>query len=182
MRQNYVYNLIGIIILLAVVIWWDLPATSVSLGDFKRSGTVPLGLDLRGGLQVLLEVDLPADQPVSDAAMTDIKNILINRSNALGVSEIEIQQAGPRRFVGRFPGLTKTSDVLSVLKQTGQLSFVMLGKNPGVNEGDIIQVDTTGALTPAAASPTGEPSSTATLVPTATLTPTTEATSSVIAS
>ena len=45
MRQNYLYNMIGIIILLAVVIWWDFPTTSINTGSFKRSGTVPSGLD-----------------------------------------------------------------------------------------------------------------------------------------
>jgi preprotein translocase subunit SecD len=170
MRQNYLYNMIGIIILLAVVIWWDLPTTSVNLGDFKRSGTVPFGLDLTGGLQVLLEV--PAEYPITDAAMADVKNILTRRSNALGVSEIEIQQAGPRRFVGRFPGLTKTSDVFAVLKETGQLTFVMMGKDSGVNEGQTIQVDATGAMTPPDATiPTDQPVPTATLAPTATATP-----------
>ena len=51
MRQNYLYNMIGIIILLAVVIWWDLPTTSVNISGFTRSGTVPLGLDLRAASQ-----------------------------------------------------------------------------------------------------------------------------------
>ena len=93
------------------------------------------------------------------------------RSNALGVSEIEIQQAGPRRFVGRFPGLTKTSDVFAVLKETGQLTFVMMGKDPAVSEGDTIQVDASDALTPPSATPTDQPAPTATLAPTATATP-----------
>ena len=120
-------------------------------------------------MQVLLEV--PAEYPITDAQMADVKNILTKRSNALGVSEIEIQQAGPRRFVGRFPGLTKTSDVFAVLKETGQLTFVMMGKNPGVSEGDTIQVDASEAMTPPSATPTDQPVPTATLAPTATATP-----------
>ena len=57
----------------------------------------------------------------------DAKQILENRSNGLGVSEVVFQIAGDRRIVGEFPGLTNTDEVIAVLKETGELEFVDMG-------------------------------------------------------
>ena len=62
------------------------------------------------------------------------------RSNGLGVSEVVFQIAGTRRIVGEFPGLTKTDEVIAVLKETGQLEFVDFGSNY-LPEGTVIQTD-----------------------------------------
>ncbi len=121
-------TIVVLLLLIAVAIWIDLPNNpGIKLGNFSRSLDVVLGLDLQGGLQVLLEADVPADVTVDPQSMEDTKIILENRSNGLGVSEVTFQVAGGRRIVGEFPGLTNTEEVLAVLKETGQLEFVDLG-------------------------------------------------------
>ena len=130
-----------ILLLVVVAVWIDLPSNpGIHIGSFNRSLDTQLGLDLRGGLQVLLEVDLPAETAVEAQALDDAKQILENRSNGLGVSEVVFQVAGNRRIVGEFPGLTKIDEVLNVLKQTGQLEFVDMGDNP-LPEGTIVTTD-----------------------------------------
>src|SRR5688572_27839197 len=57
-----------------------------------------LGLDLRGGLQVLLEADLPADAQIDSESMQIARDIVQQRTDALGVSETVIQVAGDRRI------------------------------------------------------------------------------------
>ena len=74
-----------------------------------------------------MEVDKPADYVVDPQALKDAKQIIENRSNGLGVSEVVFQIAGNRRIVGEFPGLTNTSEVIAVLKQTGELEFLDMG-------------------------------------------------------
>ena len=121
-------TIVVLLLLIAVAIWIDLPNNpGIKLGNFSRSLDVVLGLDLQGGLQVLLEADVPPDVTVDPQSMEDTKIILENRSNGLGVSEVTFQVAGGRRIVGEFPGLTNTEEVLAVLKETGQLEFVDLG-------------------------------------------------------
>lgn len=157
-RRNYII-LAATILLVAIAVWIDLPGNpGIKIGSFQRSLETQLGLDLRGGLQVLLEADLPAETPVDAQSLQDAKQIIESRSNGLGVSEVVFQVAGNRRIVGEFPGLTNVDEVLDVLKQTGQLEFVDMGSNP-VPEGTIIKTDfgqTAEPATPAATDDTGE--------------------------
>jgi preprotein translocase subunit SecD len=85
---------------------------------------------LRGGLQALLEADVPADTAISAEELNNAKNILQNRANALGVSEITMQTAGDRRIVAEFPGVTNPEEVVATLKQTALLEFVDMGSTP----------------------------------------------------
>ena len=140
MKQRYVI-LIVILLLLGAIIWIDLPNNGgIHIGDFNRSLETVLGLDLRGGMQVLLEADVAENVEIDSQTLDDARLILENRSNGLGVSEVIFQVAGNRRIVGEFPGITNTDEVISVLKETGQLEFVDMGSTePTV--GTIIQTD-----------------------------------------
>jgi len=101
---------------------------------------VKLGLDLRGGLQALLEADVPADTAISSEELQNAKNIMENRVNGLGVSEITMQTAGDRRIVAEFPGVSNPEEVVAMLKQTALLEFVDMGTTP-VPEGTVITTD-----------------------------------------
>ena len=88
MRRQYTTLLI-IIILFGLVIWMNLPSNpGISIGTFYRSMQTVLGLDLRGGVQVLLEADLPTTTLVDAQSMEDARQILENRTNALAFRKI----------------------------------------------------------------------------------------------
>ena len=127
MNRRYI-NLILILVLLAAVIWIDLPSTTKIPFTDKSIATV-LGLDLRGGMQVILKADIPEGTDVPSDALQIARQILENRSNGLGVSEVVFQVAGSDRIVGEFPGATNAEDVIQSIKQTGVLEFVDLGDN-----------------------------------------------------
>jgi preprotein translocase subunit SecD len=152
--------LVLIVLLVAFSLWVDLSKKITvfnPFGDkalFERIVDTKLGLDLRGGLQALLEADVPADTPVTSEDLGNAKNILQNRANALGVSEVVMQTAGDRRIVAEFPGVTNPEEVVAALKQTALLEFVDMGKTP-VPEGTTIQTDFGVANAPATSS-TGE--------------------------
>jgi preprotein translocase subunit SecD len=153
--------LIVILLLIAFSLWIDLSKNLVVYNPFsdtpliERDVNTKLGLDLRGGLQALLEADVPADTVVTNEELTNAKNILQNRANALGVSEIVMQTAGDRRIVAEFPGVTNPEEVVATLKQTALLEFVDMGTTP-VPAGTTIQTDF-GVESPAATTATGEP-------------------------
>ncbi|MFN8388158.1 MAG: protein translocase subunit SecD [Anaerolineales bacterium] len=138
--------LILIILLLAGSLWVDLnneisvinPFNDTVL--FSRNTETKLGLDLRGGLQTLLEADVPAEREIKTEDMEAARNILENRANALGVSEVVMQTAGDRRIVAEFPGVTNPEEVIASLKQTALLEFVDMGTTP-VAEGSTIETD-----------------------------------------
>ncbi|MBP6179818.1 MAG: protein translocase subunit SecD [Anaerolineales bacterium] len=153
--------LVLIVLLLAFSLWVDLSDSLSVINPFNDTAIVDrnvetkLGLDLRGGLQALLEADVPADSEVPAEDLINAKNILQNRANALGVSEVVMQTAGDRRIVAEFPGVTNPEEVVAALKQTALLEFVDMGTAP-VPEGTLIQTDF-GLENAPATTDTGEP-------------------------
>jgi preprotein translocase subunit SecD len=89
-----------------------------------------LGLDLVGGVQALLEADLPAEQAIEPQAMQTARSIVENRVNGLGVTEAVVQQAGDRRIVVEIPGEQDPEEALATLKQTGLVEFVDFSSRP----------------------------------------------------
>jgi len=192
MFRNQYTRLFIILLISALAIWIDasntLKVTNPINGELvmQRSVNPRLGLDLQGGLQVLLEADLPANAAIDAEAISVARTIIENRTNALGVSENVIQVAGDRRIVGDFPGLEDSEAVLAILQRTGLLEFVDMGTSP-VEAGTIIQTDygqssttPSGSSTPESTTPTitptqAAPTPAATGTPEATATPATEA-------
>jgi len=180
MIRNLTNRIIAIAIILVLALWIDLSDRITFLNPFtnstafERDVTPRLGLDLQGGLQVLLEADLPADAQITADNMEVARSIVEQRTNALGVSENVIQVAGDRRIVGEFPGLEDSSTVLDTIQQTGLLEFVDTG-DYSPPPGTILKTDfSTGSASSPEATATAEP--TATAAPDATTpTPTAEA-------
>ncbi|MEW6031159.1 MAG: protein translocase subunit SecD [Chloroflexota bacterium] len=144
--RNLNTRLIVIAIVIALAAWIDFSQELIVYNPFddtvlfRRDVSPRLGLDLRGGLQVLLEADLPAETEITSDQMETARLILENRTNALGVSESVMQVAGLRRIVGEFPGVTNPDDVMATLGQTGLLEFVDFGYEP-MPEGTRVQTD-----------------------------------------
>lgn len=160
---------LAIIGLLAVfALWVDFSETQIALdflGIHREIRTV-LGLDLQGGIQILLEADVPPNQPVDRGNLEDTRRIIENRVNALGVSEPVVQIAGTRRIVVELPGVTNLEQAVNTIKQTGLLEFVDAGATP-IPEGTTIRT-TLDISTTETVPPTGTP----TLTPAPTLTET----------
>lgn len=181
--------LIPILLLIAVSIWVALPNNpGIHIGSVNRDLPVRLGLDLVGGVQALLEADLPAGTTVDPEAMQTARTIVENRVNGLGVTESVVQLAGDRRIVVELPGETDPQKALGALKQTGLLEFVEL---TGLTDEEIytmensqaiVQTDfgSSGVVTPTTTlplTPTAQVTTTAPLTPTTALTTTAPLTS-----
>ncbi|MEI7846332.1 MAG: protein translocase subunit SecD [Chloroflexota bacterium] len=152
-RRPYT-TLIVVLALVAFSLWINLSKT-ISISNpfnsqafFSRNVETRLGLDLRGGLQALLEV--PEGVTVTSQDLETTKTILESRVNALGVSEVTMQVAPPRRIVAEFPGINNPEEVVASVKQTGMLEFVDFGDSP-LADGTVIKTDqgNTGSATPA---------------------------------
>ncbi len=145
----------------AWVVWPNNPGIHLRLGKFTydRPLDFHLGLDLRGGVQALLEADMPCDQ-VDPEAMRTARIIVEKRVNALGVSEAVVQLAENCRIVVEIPGETDPERALSTIRKTGVLEFVALGKEY-LPPGTVVQTDLGGGPAPEA-TPTPEATAQAT--------------------
>lgn len=118
-------RLVVILFLIFVGLWVVWPANpGIHLGSFDRPIEVVRGLDLQGGLRVLLEADLPEQTAVTAEQMQAARDIVENRVNALGVSEPIVQVAGARRLVVELPGIEDTAQAVSTIRETALLEFV----------------------------------------------------------
>jgi preprotein translocase subunit SecD len=81
-----------------------LPASQ--LGDLRRKA-IHLGLDLQGGMHLLLEVDTSKlSTAEAKDAVDRAMEVLRNRIDQFGVAEPLIQREGNERIVVQLPGLT----------------------------------------------------------------------------
>jgi len=163
--------LLVILIVLALDLWINWPGTSfLQIGTWSRDVRIRQGLDLQGGLQVLLEADVPDNVVVTTSDMQTVRTVIENRVNGLGVTEPIVQVSGTRRILVELPGFEKTEDAIALIKETGLLEFVNAGSTR-LLEGAQVMTDARAGL--AQAEPT--PSATAA---TEGLTPTTAPTPS----
>jgi SecD/SecF fusion protein len=95
-----------------------------------------LGLDLRGGTQIVLETQDSAET-VADAESTDrALEVLRRRVDALGVAEPSLARSGEQRIIVELPDLLEPEQAVEVIGRTAQLTFhPVLGiAEPGAEE------------------------------------------------
>ena len=91
-----------------------------------------LGLDLQGGVMVLLEAPEGTSQEDMDGAMMVIEN----RINGLGVSEPEVRQAGTNRISVEIAGLDDPEEAVRLIGTTAKLMFVRMDTGEVVLDGN----------------------------------------------
>ncbi len=105
---------------------WRLFWSVVSIGAavyFVLNNPVSLGLDLRGGTQIILEAqDTPEITVDSDVTARTLE-VLRRRVDAIGVAEPTLQISGDRRIIIELPGLDDPDQALEVIGRTAQLTF-----------------------------------------------------------
>lgn len=91
-----------------------------------RGKIIHLGLDLQGGMHVILEADL-SQVPPEEAkdALDRVVEILRNRVDQFGVSEPVIQKQGEDRILVDLAGVLSEQDVRDLIGKTARLEFRM---------------------------------------------------------
>ena len=82
-----------------------------------------LGIDLRGGTQIVLEARDSATAKATSETTDDAMEVLRQRVDALGVSEPTLVRSGETRIIVELPGLQDPKEAAEVLGRTAQLSF-----------------------------------------------------------
>jgi len=98
--------------------------------ELQRDIALRLGLDLQGGLQVLLAADVPEGQELDAASMETARRIVENRVNSLGLTEPVVQAQGERRVIVELPGIENPEQAVETIKGTALLEFVDAGPVP----------------------------------------------------
>lgn len=112
MRGNRLAALIAIIVVVAGV--W------VYFTRFNPvTNYIPEGLDLKGGLMVVLQ----AKGPVTSQQMVQAEAIMARRANIFGVSEPAISLQGNNEIIVELPGIKDPEAAIKTIGETAQLLF-----------------------------------------------------------
>ena len=84
------------------------------------------GLDIQGGLSVVLQADSTDGSTITEEAMEISQSIIESRVNALGASEATVQRQGTNQILVQIPGLSDTQEALDAIGRTGNLEFARL--------------------------------------------------------
>ena len=166
------FLLLGVLLLSLLFVWrpWEHKQNLWTLNSTDYQ-FVTLGLDLKGGLRMALS-------PVSGAAtreqLDQVKTVIENRINSLGVTEPTVTVAGNRRVVVEIPGATQAQQdrARAIIQQQAKLEFRIVtqgakpaaavqAKNPdsgGYSLTDLGPVQATGELIANAAAGTDQSS------------------------
>ena len=108
-------------------------ALAIAAGAVLASFPLQLGLDLRGGSQLTLQV-LPAGaiKQVKSEQLEAVKDVLDRRINGLGVAESTLQSVGDDQLVLQLPGEQDPSRAAKVLGTTALLEF--RAQKPGTEQ------------------------------------------------
>jgi SecD/SecF fusion protein len=103
---------------------------------------IRLGLDLRGGTQIVLEARATESQQVDADTVIRTLEVLRRRVDQLGVAEPSLQRSGEDRIIVELPGLTDPEEALEVIGRTAQLTFHQVlgvagpkGRSAGTGDG-----------------------------------------------
>ncbi|HXZ29687.1 MAG TPA: hypothetical protein VEG43_00830, partial [Dehalococcoidia bacterium] len=124
MAKRNTYLLIFILVLFGFCLWSVLP---LDRNVFGRQG-LTLGLDLRGGSEVVYSANLSEKDPsLTDAqALESVKATIERRVNAYGITEptVQITQTAQGRFiVVDLPGVKNIDEALKLIGQVAKLDF-----------------------------------------------------------
>jgi preprotein translocase subunit SecD len=102
-----------------------------SVGSVVLKVPLNLGLDLQGGMRVVLEANDTDQVTVDDEAMLGVLAVIRNRIDGLGVSEPVIARKGKRQVVVELPGIRDPERAVKLLGDTALLEFAEAEWIPG---------------------------------------------------
>jgi preprotein translocase subunit SecD len=142
MRRNRsaMLGIIGVIVITTLLM--NLLPSPIQVFGQKLDNSIRLGLDLQGGVQVVLEGREVRDVngnvvPRLKGDLEAARAIIEQRVNGTGVSEPVVQLQGENRILVELPGATNPDELISLIRETGELEWLDSGPTP-LNIGQLV--------------------------------------------
>jgi protein-export membrane protein SecD len=124
-----------IVAVLALAGWYMYSNYNTCVEERERTGSarvcspIKLGLDLQGGMHLVLEVDDPEGTMTPEAradATERALTVIRNRIDQFGVEEPMIQRVGEHRIIVELPGIEDEERAKDIVRQTAFLQFFLV--------------------------------------------------------
>jgi SecD/SecF fusion protein len=90
---------------------------------------IKLGLDLQGGVELVLRAVPPKDEQITDENLDLAVEVIRNRVDAIGVAEPEIRQQGEDQISVQLPGIDNPQAAVRLIGTTAQLWLFDVNEN-----------------------------------------------------
>mgnify|MGYP000914506155 CR=1 FL=1 len=153
MKWDKILKLLGIILVVAVVAVMAVKPLIPGVQWLPFTNQIKQGLDLKGGVHVVLEAKDTPDAPVTPDRVKQAMAIIETRVNAFGVAEPIVQMEGSRRIIVELAGINDPDEAVRNLIKTAYLEFktedgttvltgrqlknAVEGKNPQTGEAEV---------------------------------------------
>lgn len=127
--RSFTWKILLILALVGVSAWLFYPPFDIKGKDGKviKEGKIKLGLDLQGGMHLVLRVDTSKLPPDARKDATDrALEVIRNRIDEFGVREPVILRQGQDELVVQLPGITDRDRALNLIGKTALLEFKLV--------------------------------------------------------
>ena len=129
-------KILSLLVIVILVLGWII--SIFGAGPVKKiSEQLKYGLDINGGVYVLLEAETDATGTELSRLMEQTKAVLENRVNAMGISEATVSVEGSNRVRVEMPGVDNAKEAIDQIGRTAQLRF-LLADGTEVMNGDAV--------------------------------------------
>lgn len=116
-------KIFAILIIIALIFGWFVSIHGLKGHSLKKD--LKYGLDINGGVYVLLEADTKETGTELTKTMNQTKSVLENRVNAMGISEAQVSIEGTNRLRVELPGVEDADEAIKQIGRTAQLKFLL---------------------------------------------------------
>ena len=109
------------------------PCLGIAHPGWLLDKRLKLGLDLQGGVHLVLGVQIPRDTPAAErqTIVAEVLHIIEHRVNELGVAEPLIaSQGNGEEILVQLPGVTDVARAKSIISTTGTLELKIVERGP----------------------------------------------------
>lgn len=115
----------AVILIAAFLTYWMI--FGFKIGNYRflpAKETIKLGLDLQGGVSVLMEASPKPGEKVTNEKMEGAVEVIKSRVDQLGVAEAMVVREGDNRIRVELPGVKDSKKALELIGKTASLEFV----------------------------------------------------------
>ncbi len=116
-----------ILLILIIIVGWTVSVSGLSIGNLAIepiNKQIKLGLELKGGVYVVMEAETNASGEELRALMQQTQQVIERRVNAMGLSEPNVMVEGEKRIRVELPGVKNSSEAIEAIGKTAQLEFM----------------------------------------------------------
>lgn len=126
---------LAVLLIIALVVGWY--ALVAGFNGKPLSKKIPLGLDIKGGVYVIMEAQTKLEGAKLKELMNQTKEVISRRVDNMGIANADVRVEGKNRLRVEMPGVKDAEDAISQIGKTAQLKFVLADGSKVIDGSDV---------------------------------------------